>query len=301
MTGETLSFIYGAAGRWLTYLSVFALVGIAGFALFVRPAWRARANDKVPLIEGRISRLGFAAAVVLVGLSIWRLHAQAYSVFGLDGAVTWDHVTTIAFSTGWGHRWLWQFGAAFGATLLLAPTEFVRRNDKVLATLAAVMVVMVLPLTGHAVTREGTVTLSLMLQSLHVGAVGLWVGTLIVILTLAWPAGHGAFAAAIRAYSPLALGAVATLASTGFLTSIVYLDSFSELWSGVYGRTLVLKVCSFGAVAALGAYNWRRLKPVLDQPMSADRLKRSAAIELSLAGLTLAVTAVLVAMPLGHD
>ena len=143
--------------------------------------------------------------------------------------------------------------------------------------------------------------LSVALQVLHIGSAGLWIGTLLVVLTLTWPAGSNAFGAAVRAFSPLALGAVMTLVVSGIFTSIIYLESLSELWSGVYGRTLVLKLSLFATVAAFGAHNWRRLKPVLDQPRSPDRLKRSAVVELLIAAFTLAVTSVLVALPLGHD
>ena len=68
--------------------------------------------------------------------------------------------------------------------------------------------------------------------------------------------------------------------------------------------TLALRACGlekrFGAVAALGAYNWRRLKPVLHEPDQPRRLKISGSVELLLAALVLAVTAILVALPLTH-
>jgi putative copper export protein len=88
---------------------------------------------------------------------------------------------------------------------------------------------------------------------------------------------------------------------SGLLTAIVYLDSISDLWTGIYGRTLVIKLLLFGVVAGLGAYNWRRLKPTIDQPKTVVLLRRSARTELVIAGVTLAVTAVLVALPLVHE
>jgi len=253
------------------------------------------------MIERRILRVGLAAASVLLGATVWRLYAQANSIFGLNEPLGWVHVQIVAFDTVWGSRWLWQLGASLLAVLLFAPTQYLRRHEKLFAVVAAVVVTIMVPLTGHAVSRESAKGLSLVLQVLHVSSVALWIGTLFVILALAWPAGSDAFAAAITAFSPLALGAAATLATTGILTSVGYLDSLDQLWSSAYGRTLVLKMTIFAAVAALGAYNWRRLKPVLDQPGSAARLKRSAGAELALAGLTLALTAVLVALPLGKE
>ncbi len=301
MRAEILAFAYGAAGRWLTYLSVIAIVGNAGFVLFVRKTWRARANHRARSIESTILRVGLAAAFVLLGATAWRLYAQANSSFGLNEPLRWSHVRIVAFDTAWGSRWLWQMGASVVAALLFVPTKFLRRHETLFTVTAAVAVTVVVPLTGHAVSREGAEGLSFVLQVVHVLSVGLWIGTLLVIMTLAVPAGRDAFVAAIRAFSPLAIVAVATLAASGLLTSIVYLESISQLWSGAYGRVLVLKLCLFGAVAGFGAYNWRRLRPVLDASGSAHRMKRTAVIELCLAGLTLALTAVLVALPLGHD
>jgi putative copper export protein len=300
MIGETQAFLHGAAARWLVYSSVIVLVGIAGFTLFVRNAWRARANERAPAIERRILSTGLVAACVLIGATLWRLYAQAYSIFGLDEPLTAAHIRTVAFETGWGTRWVLQFVAAVLVGLLLAPTRFRLKHQAAFVLVSAVLVVVVTPLTGHAMTREGAFGISPVLQALHVGSVGLWIGTLLVITTLLWPAGRDGFSAAIIAFSPLAFAAVSTLMLTGVLTSIVYLGPVSELWSGAYGRTLVLKVFLFSIVASVGAYNWRRSKPALTKPGALQRLRNSAWVELFLAMLTLAVTAVLVSLPLGH-
>ena len=113
--------------------------------------------------------------------------------------------------------------------------------------------------------------------------------------------GDETFVAAVRAFSPLAVAAVTTIVVSGVVTAITYLGSVSELWSGVYGRTLILKLVLFAAVAALGAYNWRRIRLILDRREQVRILNRTAPVELVIAGLTLAVTAVLVALPLVHD
>jgi len=70
------------------------------------------------------------------------------------------------------------------------------------------------------------------------------------------------------------------------------------LWTTAYGQTLLTKLGLFLAVASLGAYNWRRLKPHLGSPSKTASLLRSVAAELVLAGIVLAVTAFLVGLPL---
>ena len=50
-------------------------------------------------------------------------------------------------------------------------------------------------------------------------------------------------------------------------------------------------------VAALGAWNWRRVRPALGAAPGAGRLRRSATAELLIGAALLGVTAVLVALP----
>jgi putative copper export protein len=301
MNPETLAFVYGAVGRWVGYLAVVAIVGATGFAIAIRPASRKGPDDHDVATESRILRLALISALILLGTTAWRLYAQAYSIFGIEEALTWEHVRIVVFDTAWGGGWLWQFSAALLAAVATAGSLRVPRAGRALVIAAALVVVVVVPLTGHATSREGAVWLSAAVQVLHVGGVGLWIGTLLIVMTLLRPSSDDKFVAAVRAFSPLAVAAVTTIVASGLLTAIIYLDSFSDLWSGAYGRTLVLKLVLFTAVAALGAYNWRRLRPLLDQPGPVRTLNRTARVELIIAGLTLAVTAVLVALPLVHD
>lgn len=301
MNGETLAFAFGAVGRWLTYLSVVTIVGTAGVAVGIGRTWRVDRSDGVVLTERRVLRTAIAAALVLLGVTVWRLYAQAYSVFGLDETVTWEHVRIIVFETAWGRGWLWQAVAAGLAALVLASAMKVAPIRGILVTVAAVAAVAVVPLTGHAISREGGVWLSVAFQVFHVAGVGFWIGTLFIVMLVLRPRSDEVFVAAIRAFSPLAMAAVATIAVSGVVTAFVYLESVSELWTGVYGRTLVLKLMLFASVGALGAYNRRRVLPGLDRPSQVRILNRTARVELLIAGLTLAVTAVLVALPLVHD
>lgn len=297
---EALAFTYGAVGRWLAYLAVVTVVGTAGVTLFVRRAMDGIGADATDGMDRRILGTGIIAALVLICVSAWRLYAQTYSVFGLDDTVSWEHVRVVAFDTAWGRAWMLQLGSAVLAALLLASTVVTRRAHAVVSAAAAVAVVAVVPLTGHAMSHESGRWFIVAVQSLHVLGVGLWIGTLLLVLLLLRPAGDRTFIAAIRAFSPLAVAAVTTIAASGLVTAIIYLDSVSALWAVAYGRTLVLKLILFAGVGALGAYNWQRLLPALEQPGQAHRLTRAAKVELLLAVITLAVTAVLVALPRTH-
>jgi copper transport protein len=108
-----------------------------------------------------------------------------------------------------------------------------------------------------------------------------------------------AAAALVGAFSPWALACAAVAAATGGVSAWLHLGAPAAFWSTAYGRTLLVKLALVAPVAATGAYNWRRLRPAL----AAGRedvtrlLARTATVELVVAALVLAATAVLVATP----
>ncbi|MDF1505448.1 CopD family protein, partial [Roseisolibacter sp. H3M3-2] len=103
--------------------------------------------------------------------------------------------------------------------------------------------------------------------------------------------------ALLRAFSPVALACGSAVALTGLAAAWWHLGAVDALWGSAYGRTLLLKLALLGGVAALGAFNWRRGVPAATDPTGARRVRRAAAVELTLAAAALVVTAVLVALP----
>ncbi|HEU5050718.1 MAG TPA: CopD family protein, partial [Gemmatimonadales bacterium] len=69
------------------------------------------------------------------------------------------------------------------------------------------------------------------------------------------------------------------------------------LFATGYGRVLLVKIGLLAGVAALGAWNWRRVRPALGSAPGAGRLRMSATAELVLGTLLLGATAILVALP----
>ena len=53
--------------------------------------------------------------------------------------------------------------------------------------------------------------------------------------------------------------------------------------------------------AAAGAYNWKRVLPLLGTATATSRLRRSTSVELAAALIVLLITAVLVATPMPGD
>jgi putative copper export protein len=303
MAGETLAFTYLAAGRWLAYLCSLALIGTVSYRFVVLSLvkWQRDGNaDWMAAAERRAATVGIAAAGLLAAVQLWRLYAQAYSIFGLDEPVTWSVIRIVVRDTQWGAGWTIQLGVAVFAITVCVAAKVRPRPGWALAVVAAFGVGAALPLTGHAVSQASPVWASVAVQVGHVLGAGVWLGTLFVLAVLGL-SGRDADAkqrirAMVEAFSPVALLGGGILAATGLITAVLYLDAVGDLWGTTYGLTLLLKILLVGSVAGVGAYNWRKVKPTLGE--GPNRLKRSAGLELALAGVVLAVTAVLVALAL---
>ena len=301
--GETLGLVWLAAATWVSDLG---LIGLTG-AVACRPLVAALPGEGSAPVAGRSveRRLAAVAAgsagVLLLGAGA-RLYAQTWSVFGLDEPVTLELVRLVAAESRWGARWQPQVGLAVAAAAGVAWWMRQPRPGWWAAALAAAGAWVALPLTGHAMSAESR--LPWIAQIAHGLGAGLWIGTLAAVVALALglarePDGHGRTGALVRRFSPLAIVAVATAGLSGAVTAVFYVGSVTDLWATAYGRTLLLKVGLFAATGAVGAYNWRRLTPRLGSASATRALLASARIELALAIVLLAVTAVLVhlAMP----
>jgi putative copper export protein len=84
---------------------------------------------------------------------------------------------------------------------------------------------------------------------------------------------------------------------TGVTTAYLHIRTFPALWSSIYGKTLLVKLCLVAVVFWLGGYNNWRMKPTMSTEEGAQKLHRSATYEIAVAAIVLIVTAVLVNLP----
>lgn len=275
-----------------SFLGAFAASGAVGFRFTLRGALAGggvspEARAGIPGMAARSARLGLAGLGLAAVLLAFRLpalavrrHATVAHLLTTDPALILQ-VTLLA---------LGLVGFALAAT----------RRD--LGWVLAGVAVLGLPLRG-LVTGDPL----RLVNPVHVLAGGLWIGTLCHLwffgIRGARGGGPGAraadglVAALVRAFSPLALGAFGLLAALGVVTAWRHLKRLDALWTTPYGYALLLKLALVAAVLALGAHNWRRVAPTLGGAPGTETLRRTARLELLLAGLVLVVTAVLVSLP----
>jgi copper transport protein len=242
------------------------------------------------------------------GITLWRsfessvISAVLKTRFGtvwVAAGIVWSFVggwSMLALSPRWSsgsrHRTLWTPSPARLAPLLVA----------------ALALVALPALAGHASVQH-PVWLFLPTNLVHVGAMSVWLGGLTALL-LCVPAatreleGHDRtrlLAATLARFSPIALGCVLVLLTTGVVQALLEIDEFSELWNTPLGRAVLVKVALLAALIALGARNRIRTVPQLNA--LADRgatpgavgaaLRQTVRAEVAIIGVVLIVTGAL--------
>jgi len=306
MSGETLASTLLSLANWLTYLAYLGLTGsVAGQLVILPRAVRHEVDGDPawPVVTRRFLAVATTAALLLLVASAARLYAQTYSVFGLDESVNAELLELVALQSRWGGQWRPQLIVTVMAVCAVVSVRLLPRAGWWLCALCVSGLAIAFPMTGHAMAHAGGVALAWTLQTGHIVAAGLWLGTLTAVFCaiVALRAASGQddqVAALVQAFSPVAVGAVSAVVVTGAWTTVVYLDVWSDLWTTPWGRALMLKVVLVSATGAVGAYNWRKIRPRLGASAETGVLMRSSRLELVLGGLVLVVTAILVHLPI---
>ncbi len=252
--------------RWLFFAGLLVAVGTV---LFLPLAWR-------PALR--------AAAVTSDGETpLWALAFAGFflAFLGASGLVPHHGGGTTRFGL------LMEVGGVIsiaGATL--AAIAIVERRVGGLVLVAALLLLPVPSLAGHALDPGELRPLNVVADVLHVAAAALWIGGLLALAAALPRALRGLDAGQrdrftstlVPRLSAAALVSVAVIAVTGLVRALFELSSVSQLWSSGYGRALVVKTGLLGALVALGWINRSRLLP----GGRTGELRRNVAVELAL-------------------
>jgi hypothetical protein len=170
----------------------------------------------------------------------------------------------------------------------------------VLVGAAAGVTMLLHVLVGHAAGPSSLRGVNLLVQWLHLLAVGAWIGGLVWLLAALPGRERPEQLAAVRRFSKLVAPVLGLVAVTGLSRALHLAGGWRGLLDSSYGRFLDLKVALFLGLVALGALNRYRVVPVLASGIHhLGALRRNLRGEVLLAAGVLAVTAVLSQLPPG--
>lgn len=270
------------------FIAQFLAAGGIGFRYFALRSPRIEADR--PFYADAAQRAAIAG-IVGVAMSVLLM------VYGLPALAARRHTTAVA--------------------LLTSDVQTMLQAIFLVVALAGFAVAAMRVAAGWPIAAIGVVVGSLravftgkwasLVNPVHVLAAGFWIGTLFVLVTAGLSAllrnestreRRGVIAAdMVNGFSPLALTMGGVVVLFGVITAWRHLHILSNLWTTPYGITLIVKLVFVATVFVLGAWNWRRQRPILGSEPAAVAIRRSSTAELTVAGIVLVITALLVSLP----
>ncbi|MFI5915176.1 copper resistance CopC/CopD family protein [Dactylosporangium sp. NPDC051541] len=280
------------AAKYAGYLGLVLLIGPAVMLAVWYPR---RLSRHVPL---RLARAGLYLLGAGAVASLW-LQAPAASgaaLLDVAPAELWEVLTS-------------EFGlllvarlAALAAVAVLLP-RLSRRPDQRLGlglTLVAVGGLVTWPLTGHPVASPYA-PLLVAADVLHLAAMGVWIGGLIVLVAvLLRRADPRELRLILPSWSRWAMISVYWLVAAGVVQALVQTGSVAAVTDSTYGRLILLKVGLVVAVLAAAALSRRYVQRGIGTAATPFKLRRTVGIEAAVAMLVLAASAVLVQITPGR-
>lgn len=285
--------------NWLLLGSLTVAIGIVVTRWLVLPGVAAPGHTSTSDWHQNLARSGGWVAAMLAG-SLLLVFARQLIEFR-DPFVSWTEDARLLLNgTQWGVTWWTAMGLTVTATGAFRWARFSTRWGWLAAGLSVLALGAFPALTGHANSGDLR-AITIAADILHVWAAGAWIGTLGVMLALEWrerrrPQAErvGVLSILVPRFSPVAMASVAVLAMTGAFGGWVHVAGWSDLLTTGYGRLLTLKVLMVLIVLGLGAWNWRRLSPMLGEERGREALRTNASLEFVVANVVLVITAALI-------
>jgi copper transport protein len=317
---------YGVT-RWLVFAGLALLLGAAVFTLAVWPGARSSRRARRLVIGGWLALVGGTVA----GLFLYGPYAAGLGLGDVTRLSLLGHTVGIRFGQ-----------VAIGRLVLLVlavpvlyaatvPSDRLGRRLARGAGPLGVVLAVALAATpgyaGHAVTGRW-VTWAVVADTLHVLAVSVWLGGLVVLVAVLLPGRDLAgLRDALPRWSRLAAGCLAVIVASGTFQAWRQVGTLGALRSTDYGRLLIVKVILFAGMVVLASFSrdivlhlfpgtqlgaTRRVPVVAggaddaapgDDPHASDEdrslrvLRRSVWVEIAVGAAVLAVTALLVNAP----
>ena len=283
--------------RAVSFAGILLVIGVVAFNLLVLARSDRLGSELVWHMEARAATVGLGAGVVVIAAAFARVFLESRMMTGMAGMESMS-MTTMLLHTLWGFGMQLQIVAAFFAVIAFSIAIPRVRFAWLIASLAALGLAFAPALAGHAGASARFPAAMIVTDFLHVVGAASWLGNLACVMLIGVPiivrAGSEdrwqRVSALVNTFSPIALASATVVVLSGVITAAVHLEKLPALWSTTYGRVLLLKVAVVLVTLAIGAYNFRRVQPQLVSEEGAERLRRSAAVELTTATLVVLIT-----------
>lgn len=242
--------------RALHHLGMLLAIGAGGVAVLLLPGPSRRETTALDPVRRATVRLAAAGALLWALASLAQVPLGGLEAAGPgSGLNLWD----VALGGELGRLQLVVAVLAGLAALFHGLALAVRTTVLACWALAFSGIgALTLGLAGHAGASLDHVN-AVNAMALHIVAVSVWAGGLLVIGLLGPRLDDERHRAVVARFSPWALAAVVVLALSGLLSASIRLDSWADLVTTGYGRVVLAKTVGLLALAVLGALQRRRL------------------------------------------
>ncbi len=261
-------------GRWLLYLGLVSLLGLAVFGAVVARGSGASVRRALAIAW----LLAAAGTILVISIQVGDAGVDLGRVFqtSFGGAIITRIVPLVL--AGGGLALVWLDSRAPRAGLIIVGLG---AAGSMLADVGL----------SHA-AAGANVGFDVLVQVVHVGAVGLWLGGLLgLLVNLGGPADANSGRLAGR-FSHLATIGIATVALSGLLRAIAEIGTIDQLLSTDFGHLVIAKTALLGLLALLGAINHFRNVPTAH--LTIRGLRRIGSAELLVGATVLVLSASLV-------
>jgi copper transport protein len=276
--------------RWAYFLALALLVGGLGFRLLVlRGPLPPRLEKRFYIVTG----IG-AVSVLEVGILAFVLRAEDALQLPFERLLYGD-LSPIASGTSFGEAFIVM---TLGFALVAAVLFLAWLTDRAWLLWAAFMLGLGmasgLSLSGHSAADAGSSRWSELADWVHLSSAELWVGGVVMLAFVVWPAAAELRRVAFLRFARLAPVLIALLLAAGVYLSVLRLPQVSDLWSTGYGQVLIVKLSLVALALTWGAAHHFVVAPRLERGESTGLVGRSLLGESAVAMSILLAAAVLV-------
>ncbi|HET9000067.1 MAG TPA: copper resistance protein CopC [bacterium] len=268
--------VVGGVARWLLYAGLCVLIGGAWVWTLAFPG-AAAGSWRILWVAWLAAALGIAGLAEAqradAGVDIVRFMRTS-----LGNALVWRALPLVAIA-----------GSLVTGGRLTGPA---RRVSLAVVGVLTALAILAHIAGGHAAAASGAWRpANLMVQWLHVSAVGAWIGGLAALLAVLGRTPGDDRTLAVRRFSTVAGVLIVTVAATGTARAVDEVGTWTGLITTIYGRLVLVKAGLLILLAVLGALNRYRSVPAAARTLIG--LRRIGAAELVVAAVTLMIAAVL--------